>query len=129
MNKQITFLLAAFFVSSCTVNNKRDIELLSFNKAIDKTSNDFEFCEDFQLNESDIYVFFQVAEQINNEDAHGQSLILPCKYEGKLTINKDIYSYEVFAGGSGGLYDKNGWVVQNFICKSNNCCSQFSDLC
>ena len=129
MIKKTLCLIGVFFIASCTFNNEKETQLLSVKKVIDRTLPNYEICENFQLTEKEIISFFQVAQQVSNEEEHGQSFILPCKYEGKLIIKKKIYSYEVFAGGTGYIYDENGWVAKNFICKNNNCCSKFSALC
>ena len=118
-----------FLIASCTLSHESDIKILTANEVVDITKPDFKICEKFQLTKSEITLYFQLADQISNEEEHGESLILPCKYEGKLTINKRVYLYEIYAGGSGYIYDKNGWVMKNFICKNDNCCSSFSDLC
>jgi len=128
--KHCTMLLTVLFlISSCTLANEKNIHILSFNKVVDITTPGFEICENFQLNEREISSFFQVAGEISNEEADGELLILPCKYEGNLTMNNQTYLYEIFAGGTGFIYDKDGWVIKSFICQSINCCTKFSDLC
>ncbi|WP_028864711.1 hypothetical protein [Psychromonas aquimarina] len=129
MIKNILGLIAVFFVASCSFKHENNIQILSSKKVVDTTKPDFKICESFLLTESEINSYFHAAEQISNEEAHGESLIMPCKYSGKLTMNKEAYSYEIFAGGTGYVYDEEGWVVKNFICKNNNCCSRFSNLC
>ncbi len=122
-------LSIVFLISSCTLSQESEIQILTANKVIDITKSDFKICEKFLLTKTEITLYFQVAKQISNEEEHGESFILPCKYEGKLTNNKTIYLYEIYAGGSGYIYDKNGWTMKNFICKNENCCSTFSNLC
>jgi hypothetical protein len=129
MIHKILYFSTVFLIASCTLSHESNIQILTANKIVDITNPDFKICEKFQLTKSEITLYFQVAEQISNEEEHGESFILPCKYEGKLTLNKRIYSYDIYAGGSGYIYDKNGWVMKNFICKNDNCCSAFSNLC
>jgi len=129
MIKITLYFSMVFIIASCTLKHESDIQILTANKVVDITKHDFKICENFQLTKSEIALYFQVAEQISNEEGHGESFILPCKYEGKLTINKKIHIYEVYAGGSGYIYGKNGWIIKNFICKNDNCCSAFSGLC
>ncbi len=129
MIQKTLYLSAVFFIVSCTLNHESDIKILTANKVVDITKSDFKVCENFQLTKNEIISFFQIAKQISNEEDHGKSLILSCKYEGKLTMNRKTYSYEIYAGGSGYIYDQSGWVIKNFICKNNNCCSAFSELC
>jgi hypothetical protein len=122
------YLITIFILASCTLSNERDIQILSAKKVVDLTDSSSDICDDFQLQESEIVSFFQLAEEVSNIEEHQKSLILPCKYEGKLAINKETYSYEIFAGGTGYIYDKNGWILKNLIC-SKNCCGGFSTLC
>jgi hypothetical protein len=129
MIKKFLCFSAIFLITSCVLSHESYIKISTANKVVDFTKPDFEICEKFLLTKSEITLYFQVAEQISNEEDHGESFILPCKYEGNLTINKKIYLYEIYAGGSGYIYDEKGWIMKNFICKNHNCCSTFSDLC
>jgi hypothetical protein len=128
MIHKILYLIAIFILAACTLSNESDIQISSAEKVVDLTDSSSDICDDFQLQESEIVSFFQLAEEVSNIEEHQKSLILPCKYEGKLAMNKETYSYEIFAGGTCYIYDKNGWVFKNLIC-SNNCCSKFSTLC
>ncbi len=129
MIKNIICLGTAFFITSCAFNHEKKIQILTTKKVVDITKQGSKVCDNFILTESEITLYFQTAEQVSNEEAHGESIIMPCKYSGELTMNKETYSYEVFAGGTGYIYDDKGWVLKNFICKNNNCCSSFSNLC
>lgn len=122
------YLITIFILASCTLSNESDIQILSTKKVVDLTDSSSDICDDYQLQESEIVSFFQLAEEVGDIEEHQKSLILPCKYEGKLAINKNTYSYEIFAGGTGYIYDKNGWILKNLIC-SNNCCDEFLTLC
>jgi hypothetical protein len=108
------YLITIFILASCTLSNESDIQILSTKKVVDLTDSSSDICDDYQLQESEIVYFFQLAEEVGDIEEHQKSLILPCKYEGKLAINKKTYSYEIFAGGTGYIYDKNGWIFKNF---------------
>ena len=129
MIKHAICIGAAFFITSCVVNDEKRIQILTTEKVVDITKQGAKLCDSFQLTESEIALYFKTAEEVSNEEAHGESIIMPCKYSGELTMNKEIYSYEVFAGGAGYIFDDKGWVLKNFICKNNNCCNSFSNLC
>jgi hypothetical protein len=122
------YLITIFILASCTLSNESDIQILSTKKVVGFTDSSSDICDDYQLQESEIVSFFQLAEEVGDIEEHQKSLILPCKYEGKLAINKKTYSYEIFAGGTGYIYDKNGWILKNLIC-SKNCCGEFLTLC
>ncbi|WP_278403459.1 hypothetical protein [Pseudoalteromonas ruthenica] len=129
MIKNIICIGAVFFITSCAFNHENKIQILTSEKIVDITKQGFELCDSFRLTESEINLYFQTAEEVSNEEAHGESIIMPCKYSGELIMNKEVYSYEVFAGGAGYIFDDKGSVLKNFICKNNNCCSNFSNLC
>lgn len=129
MIKNIICLGTVFFISSCTFNHENKIKILTAKKIVDITKQEFKVCDSFLLTESEITSYFYTAKQVSNEEAHGESVIMPCKYSGKLTMNNETYLYELFAGGTGYIYDEKGWVVKNFICKNDHCCNSFSNLC
>lgn len=120
---------AVFFITSCAFNHENKIQILTEEKVVDITKQGSKVCDSFQLTEREIILYFQAAEEVSNEEAHGESIILPCKYSGELIINEEVYSYEVFTGGVGYIFDDEGWVLKSFICKNNNCCGSFSNLC
>jgi hypothetical protein len=129
MIQKIICLSAVLIIASCTLHNGSVTQVLSANRVVDVKDPSAKVCESFHLTKSEIMSFYQVAEQVSNEEEHGESFILPCKYEGKITMNNKTYSYEIFAGGSGYIYDKKGWVVKNLICRSSTCCNELSGLC
>lgn len=129
MIHKIISLSTILAISACTMNNRDETQVLSVNRVVDKTDTSSKICESFYLTENEIITYFQEAKQISNEKDHSESLILPCKYEGKIKMENKIYSYEIFAGGTGYFYDENGWAVKNFICSNNKCCALFSTLC
>jgi hypothetical protein len=85
------YLITIFILASCTLSNESDIQILSTKKVVDFTDSSSDICDDYQLQESEIVSFFQLAEEVGDIEEHQKSLILPCKYEGKLAINKKTY--------------------------------------
>lgn len=132
MIKYLCVLGGCFLISSCTtsINSKEDqVEILSMNKIVDKTMPDSQICEDFVMSEHELARYFKIADEVTTLVSHGQSIILPCKYEGELRIKNKHYSYEVIAGGTGYIYNQDGWVVKNYLCVNERCCSEFLNLC
>lgn len=129
MIKNVICLGVAFFITSCAFDYENSVQVLTSKKIVDISKQGSKICDNFILTKREVTLYFKISEQVSNEEAHGESIIMPCKYSGELKINKEAYSYEVFAGGAGYIYDGSGWVLKNFICKSNNCCSSFSNLC
>ena len=87
MIQKIICLSAILTIASCTLNNGNDTQVLSIKKVIDVSDPSSKVCENFHLTKIEITSFFHMAEEVSNEEEHGESFILPCKYEGKLTMN------------------------------------------
>ena len=129
MTKNIVCAIAALFIVSCTFNYEDNFKILTFKKVTDVENAQYNVCDNLLLTKTEIALYFDIAEQVSNEKGHGESLIMPCKYSGKLITDHKTYSYDIFAGGSGYIYNNKGWVVKSFICKDKSCCNKFSNLC
>ena len=124
-------IVLALILTSCISNgnSNQTALILSMDRVVDSTLPNNEMCDSFILNEQEIIKYFLISEEISIADLHGESFILPCQHEGRLKMNGKVFSYEVIAGGTGYLYDERGFVVKSYICKSDECCGQFLDLC
>jgi hypothetical protein len=131
MRKFLVCINIVLFVASCGAldDNGGDIIVLSMNRTIDTSMPDSRLCAEFTMTKEELNSYFRVAEEVDSITSNAESIILPCKYEGKIRINNAEYLYEVIAGGTGYIYDSNGWAVKNYLCRSESCCSKFKELC
>ncbi|MBL1260738.1 MAG: hypothetical protein COB33_009445 [Thiotrichaceae bacterium] len=131
MIKYLCFFWGSFLISSCTfINSKEDqVEILSMDKIVDKTMADNQICEDFLMSERELNKYFKIADEVTTSVSHEKSIMLPCKYKGELKIKNKHYFYEVVAAGAGYIYNQDGWVVKNYLCVNERCCSEFLNLC
>lgn len=125
--KLYVLLLSSCFIFACSASDT--ITIQSMNRSIDKTSEDYQLCDEFKLNNAEIKQYFTLAKEVSSTEFHYESLILPCKYHGELNISNNHYKFEIYAGGSGSLYSESDSQSKNYICKNEECCSMFNNLC
>lgn len=119
------------FAASCGVLDGKsdDIIVLSMSRTIDVSVPDSQLCAEFVMTKAELNSYFRMAEEVDSITSNAESIILPCKYAGKIGINNSEYLYDVMAGGAGYIYDSNGWVIKSYLCRSDGCCSRFRNLC
>ena len=52
------YLITIFILASCTLSSESDIQILSAKKVVDLTNSSSGICDDFQLQESEKFLFF-----------------------------------------------------------------------
>lgn len=131
MKKHLVIVCALLFAASCSTldTGGDDVVILSMNRTVDTSMPDSQLCSEFTMSKAELNFYFRLAEEVDTATSNAESIILPCKYEGKVKINNAEFFYEVIAGGAGYIYDSNGWAVKNYLCRSESCCSKFKQLC
>lgn len=131
MKNILVFVSVLLFTASCDALDGKEIDIavLSMSKSIDTSMPDRRLCAEFFMSKEELNSYFKVAEEVDAATSNAESIILTCKYEGKIRINNTEFSYEVMAGGAGFIYDLNGWAVKNYLCRDKCCCSKFKHLC
>lgn len=127
--KKIKYYLILLLLTACANNSSLDMEVLSGIREVDLSSPDSSVCSTFELSNTEILIYFSVAKKTKLTEFQHRSLILPCKYSGIIKVKGELLKYEIYAGGSGVLYDTAGWQAQTFICDDAQCCSKFKNLC
>ena len=128
--KIVTIVCSTVLVllSACQESTpKPTIEALSVNKAFDESAAPNAICRTFTITKDKVSLFFQLATEVSSAEFHGEAIILPCKYEGTIRIDKQHYQWIIHAGGAGYLFDDRG-TNKRFICK-NDCCNKIKELC
>lgn len=78
------------------------------------------------VNRKTIADYFSIAEEVNRNEFHHESIILPCKYQGSIKIDGSQFQWEIFSGGSGYLYNKS--TEKRYLCKET-CYNILKGLC
>lgn len=121
----IVLLVLIFWLQSCQ-SVQRDIDVTSIERKIDTESPDYEICSSFTLTKKVAVDYFSVAKEVSGDEFHHESIILPCKYQGSIKIDGTQFQWEIFAGGSGYLYNKS--TEKRYLCKET-CCDVLKGLC
>ena len=109
----IIFILC--FYACLPINLDTSIKVVSMKKIIDKNAVDYTICSSLNLTEGDVLKYFTHAEQVSDYEFNSEAMILPCKYEGSINIENNLYQWEIIAGGAGYLYNKS--IDKKFLCK------------
>jgi hypothetical protein len=125
----VAILFIVFSVSCSSLPKHEPISILSSEKVVDNESQEVSICKKFKLTDIEIEKYFSIAESMSPIESNQRLTILPCKYSGELKLSGNLYKYEIYAGGSGFLYDQEGWLYRGYLCDSNRCCSMFNSLC
>lgn len=73
-------------------------------------------CQSFALTQHDVSTFFRTATEVGGQEFHDRSIILPCHYEGSLTIDGEAWRFSINAGGAGYLYKVDG-ARRRYLCE------------
>lgn len=73
-------------------------------------------CQSFAPTPHDVSTFFRIATEVGGPEFHDRSVILPCRYEGTLTLDGEVWSFSINAGGAGYLYRADG-TQRRYLCE------------
>ncbi|VAW87135.1 hypothetical protein MNBD_GAMMA18-821 [hydrothermal vent metagenome] len=121
----IILWILVLWLPSCQ-SVQRNIDVISMERKIDTESPDYEICSSFTLTKKTVVDYFSVAKEVSGDEFHHESIILPCKYQGSMKIDDTQFQWEIFAGGSGYLYNKS--TEKRYLCKET-CCDILKGLC
>ncbi len=121
----IVLLSSIFWLQSCQ-SVQRNIDVTSIERKIDTESPDYKICSSFTLTKKSVVDYFSIAKEVSGDEFHHESIILPCKYQGEMNIDGIQFRWEIFAGGSGYLYNKS--TEKRYLCKKT-CCNILKGLC
>lgn len=107
----------ASLLSACRPSRPgRPIIVNSAAHVVDTGDPSHAMCQSFTLSKRDVATFFRMATEVDGPVFHGRAIILPCRYEGMLTIHRVAWHFSVNAGGAGFLYRDDG-VQKQFLCE------------
>jgi len=129
------FILISFFsvvsiliIQSCSIQKQNEnMKVVSFEKVVDKNIPGYEICKSFSLEKKNVVKYFTIAKEVDGNEFHSETAILPCKYRGSIDIDGELLQWEVNAGGAGYLYNSKK-INKRYLCKEN-CCKSLPNLC
>lgn len=92
------------------------ITVTSLSSRVDTNDPSYAVCQSFALTPYDVSRFFRVATEVSGWEFHARAVILPCRYEGTLTIGEEASNFSINAGGAGHLYGDDG-SRRRYLCE------------
>jgi hypothetical protein len=119
--KRCLVVLAAVLMSmepvACHAERISDrISVTSLSLNVDASDPAHASCQSFVLNRHDVSTYFHVAAEVGGPEFHARAVILPCRYEGTLTLDGAAWRFSINAGGAGYLYRADG-TQRRYLCE------------
>lgn len=112
-----TLCLALPLLGSCRPLAKAGtIEVIAMSKVVDRSQPDHAMCSSLAMSKADVVSYFALADTVDANEFHDQAIILPCKYQGSIRMDGQLYRWEIHAGGAGYLYDGQA-VNKRYLCR------------
>jgi hypothetical protein len=113
----LAFGLMSMGLAACqTVRAPDRIIVASLSLIVDATDPAHGMCQSFALTREDVSTFFRVASEVGGPEFHDRAVILPCRYEGMLTLEGEAWRFSIDAGGAGYLYKADG-TQRRYLCE------------
>ncbi|HEU4855919.1 MAG TPA: hypothetical protein VFS86_01305 [Rhodanobacteraceae bacterium] len=109
-------LMSTGLAACQTVRVPGRISVTSLSLSVDATDPAHGMCQSFALTRDDVSAFFRVAAEVGGAEFHDRSVILPCRYEGTLTLDGETWRFSINAGGAGRLYKADG-TQRRYLCE------------
>lgn len=110
---KVLLVLVVPYLASCAMFDA-DIQVPQMKKTVADTP-DAKMCANFTMTKGDVATFFRTAKMVDKYTYQDAAIILPCGYEGTLSIDQKPFQWRISAGGSGYLY-QGDTIVQRFLC-------------
>ena len=113
----LAVVLMSMALAACqAVRTPGRISVTSLSLIVDATDAAHGMCRSFALSRDDVSTFFRVATEISGPEFHDRAVILPCRYEGTLTLGGEAWRFSINAGGAGYLYKADG-TQRRYLCE------------
>jgi len=108
---------ASFWLAACQPTRVPDrISVTSLSSSVDANDPAHAMCQSFALTRDDVSTFFHAANEVSGPEFHDRAIVLPCRYEGRLTMEGEAWRFSINAGGAGYLY-RAGGARREYLCE------------
>jgi hypothetical protein len=109
--------LMSLWLAACQPARIPDrITVASLSLNVDASDPAHPACQSFALTRDEVSTYFRTATEVSGPEFHDRSVILPCRYEGTLTMEGGMWSFSINAGGAGYLYRADG-TQRRYLCE------------
>lgn len=109
-------LLSICIVACQPVRVPERVAVTALSSRVDTNDPAHAMCQSFALTPHDVSTFFRIATEVGGPEFHDRSVILPCRYEGTLTLDGEAWRFSINAGGAGYLYRADG-TQRRYLCE------------
>jgi hypothetical protein len=95
------WLLPVWLVACQSARVPARISVTSLSLIVDATGPAHAMCQSFAPTPHDVSTFFRIATEVGGPEFHDRAVILPCRYEGTLTLDGEAWRFSINAGGAG----------------------------
>jgi hypothetical protein len=92
------------------------VSVTSLSLIVAATGPAHAMCQSFAPTPHDVSTFFRIATEVGGPEFHDRAVILPCRYEGTLTLDGEAWRFSINAGGAGYLYRADG-TQRRYLCE------------
>ena len=133
MKKYYVVIIFMFVLDSCANKQAESkdvligkISIITQGKSLEDTNDMSEACKHFQLTKEQVQLYYRESRESTEPEIHDRYDILPCHSTGTISVNGEIFSWIIRAGGVGSFYKKNKNSLR--VC-DKKCCKATNGIC
>ncbi len=126
-------IMLIFILTSCASKQTENedvlisrIDILAQGNSLEDTNDMREVCKSFQLTRKQVLLYYLESRESTETEIHDSYDILPCNSTGTISINGEIFSWIIRAGGVGSFYNKHKNIFR--VC-DEACCKVTNGIC
>ncbi|VAW28007.1 hypothetical protein MNBD_BACTEROID06-110 [hydrothermal vent metagenome] len=126
-------IMLIFILTSCASKQTENedvlisrIDILAQGNSLEDTNDMREVCKSFQLTRKQVLLYYLESRESTETEIHDSYDILPCNSTGTISINGEIFSWIIRAGGVGSFYNKHKNILR--VC-DETCCKVTNGIC
>ena len=131
-NYVILFIVLLFSVSCSSVKTEKDDPIINnvSIKTQGNSSRDIDYmrevCKSFKLTDEQVITYYLESRLSTEMEVHDSYNILPCYSTGVMTVDGELFSWVIRAGGVANFKSKDNSFVR--VC-DKKCCKKTRDIC
>lgn len=126
-------IILTFVLTSCANRQAENedvliskIYILTQGNSLEDTNDMREVCKNFQLTKKQVLFYYLESRESTESEIHDSYDILPCNSTGTISINGEIFSWIIRAGGVGSFYNEHKNILR--VC-DEACCKVTNGIC
>ena len=133
MNKYYVVIIFMLVLVSCANKQAENkyvligkVNIITQGNSLEDTNNMREACKSFRLTKEQVRLYYFESRESTESEIHDSYDILPCHSTGTISVNGEIFSWIIRAGGVGSFYNNNKNSLR--VC-DEKCCKSTNGIC